>query len=363
MLGGFTDNGGIGRVTSILANSLCKDQEYAIYALSFFDTHKQDLYHMEPEIIRNHLFADPLNMRKAILTGGIKRLKAYLNENDIDILIACGALYYPISILACRGGKTRCICWEHSNVSNAKDHSFQLLCRRFGAKNADIVVTLTKHDQKSFTGEYGIGNVAQIYNPIDEEAIRHVKDYNESSKKILSVGRLSYQKNFELLVEIAKEILPRNPGWSWDIYGQGDLKDLLQERIVSYGLESRLTLKGQVGNLYELYNDYSMLVMTSRYEGFPMTLLEGMAFGLPLISFDILTGPNEIIRDGENGYLIDPFSKEAMIACVNKLISDSALRANMSKYGKNDCGRFRLDAIEKEWKMIFNELLRSNGGN
>jgi len=356
LLGGFTGNGGIGRVTSILANTLCEDEKYKIYTLSYFRNNKENLYHLNKKIYQDCLFDEPINMTKGILRGGISKLRQYLKSNQIDILIACGALYYPISILSRNGLKTKCICWEHSNVQNSKDHSFQLLCRRFGAKYADVIVTLTQHDKRSYIKQYNVDNVVQIYNPIDEEVFNYTRDYNLNSKKLLSVGRLSYQKNFEALIDIARDLLIDDPMWTWDIYGEGELRDELQSKINKYGLEKQVQLKGQVHDLYRLYGDYSMLVMTSRYEGFPMSLLEGLANGLPLISFDVLTGPNEIIINGENGYLIEAFDLKMMASVIDKLINDSNKRYVLSQKGKEMCNKYKLSEIIVDWKHLFENL-------
>lgn len=350
LLGGFTGNGGIGRVTSILANSLSEDDNYAIHTLSYYNNNKENLYIINSKVKQDFLFDSPISMTKGLLKGGIFKLQKYLKDNDIDVLIACGALYYPIAVLSCATTKTKCICWEHSNVQNASDHSFQQICRWIGAKKSDLVVTLTKYDKISYIEKYGISKIQQIYNPIDEQAFKHVRPYRSDSKKILSIGRLSYQKNFELLIDIAKEVLEANPGWTWDIYGEGELREELQRKINEYGLGKRVILKGQVNNIYELYNEYSMLVMTSRYEGFPMTLLEGMANGLPLISFDILTGPNEIIEHSINGYLIKPFNQEKMISSIKTLINNSQYRVEMSNQNLGICRNYKLDEIIKIWK-------------
>ncbi|MGE7689365.1 glycosyltransferase family 4 protein [Lysinibacillus sp. NPDC097214] len=356
LLGGFTSNGGIGRVTSILANTLCNDDKYRVYSLSYFNNGRDNLYNLDKKVQQNFLFEDPLNMAKGILRGGILKLRKYFKKNNIDVVIACGALYFPIVVLSCKGLKTKCICWEHSNAQNSKDHSFQSFCRWVGAKNSDLVVTLTKHDKQNYIDKYHIKNVKQIYNPIDEEIFNYAHQYNINSKKLLSVGRLSYPKNFGMLIDIAKEVLVENPDWTWDIYGEGALKDELENKIKEYGLEKRITLKGQVNNLYSLYNEYSLLIMTSRYEGFPMTLLEGIAQGLPLISFDVLTGPNEIIEHCINGYLIKPFDTDQMISSTNYLINNSEKRREMSENSKVKCGDFKLSEIIVQWKQLIDAL-------
>lgn len=361
LLGGFTGNGGIGRVTSILINKMCQMKQYSIYTLSYYSDNKPNLYSIEAAIQQDFLFDNPINMTKGILSGGIRKLNKYLILNDIDIIIACGALFYPISVIACRGIKTKCICWEHSNVQNKADHSFQLLCRKIGAKKADLVVVLTKYDKKSYVDKYHIDNVVQIYNPIDENLFQYVKGYDSKSKKIITVGRLSYQKNMQLLIDIAKDILEINPGWTWDIYGEGEDRKELQDKIDNNKLQNRVKLKGQVKNLYELYSGYAMMVMTSRYEGFPMCLLEGTANGLPLISFDVLTGPREIIVHGENGFLIKPFEKEKMEQFISDLIKDSDGRQKMALNGKKISYNYRLDTILEEWSRIFDQVLNMRG--
>lgn len=363
LLGGFTNNGGIGRVTSILANRFCNEENYNIFTLSFFNTNKENLYQLDKKIKQDYLFDKPVNMTKGILSGGVFKLRKYLKENGIDILIACGALYFPISVWSCKGIKTSCFCWEHSNLRIEKDHKFQMICRRIGVKSADKVITLTKYDKDSYKKKFDRTNIVHIYNPIDENIFNYVNNYRQDSKKIISVGRLCYQKNFTLLIDIAKEVLTDNQDWSWDIYGEGELRNELEMKIKSYNLEERIQLKGQVDNLYELYNEYSMLVMTSHYEGFPMSLLEGMACGLPLISFDIQTGPNEIITEGENGFLVKPHDSQQMKNKINYLIDNAKTRQEMSKNCKEKCTEYKLSSIIDEWKKLFSEFdLKRNIG-
>ncbi|MFJ5717804.1 glycosyltransferase family 4 protein [Neobacillus sp. NPDC093127] len=357
LLGGFSGTGGIGRVTSILANEICKSEGYKVHTLSFYNNQKEKNYVLDLRIKQDYLFQKPINMTKGILNGGISKLRKYLLNNDIDILVACGALYYPITILSSIGTKTKTICWEHSNVRNSKDHSYQLLSRRIGAKKANKVVTLTKHDQKMYLEKYRNNNVIQIYNPIDEEIFKYIKKYKADSKKIISVGRFSYQKNFELLIDIANNVLHKNRDWTWDIYGDGELRNTLETKIKEYKLENQLFLKGSVNNLYKHYPDYAFLVMTSRYEGFPMSLLEGMAHGLPLISFDVLTGPNEIIRNGDNGFLIESFDKQQMISNISFLIDNQEERIKMSYFSKEICEQYKINEIVNQWKSLFEEIL------
>lgn len=332
MLGGFKANGGIGRVTSMLANKI-SEEDYGIevFTLSYVKDTRPDLYSISNKVKQLYFLDSMNNMAKAMLKGGVKKLKKILRDNDIDVLIACGALFFPICVLACKGTRTKVICWEHTNPYHGTDYKFQLQMRKFGIKRSDLNVVLTKETARVYNQEFKVKNVLHIYNPIDEQIFDSSVNYNVKSKKIISVGRLSYPKYFEMAVEVAKEVLPQNPEWSWDIYGSGELEEKILNLIKETGLEGRMNLMGQVNDLYDRYKNYSFMVMTSRYEGFPMTLLEGMGNGLPLVSFNIKTGPNEIINNGENGFLIPAFDKKKMVNSINRLISDSELREKMSK--------------------------------
>lgn len=360
LLGGFQGSGGIGRVTSILANSLSSDPAFEIHTMSYLRDDRPLLYDIEPAIHQHVLFSSPRSMAKAMLLHqAIRKVKTIVRRENIDILIACGALYYPLGILACKGTKTKCLCWEHTNPTTSTDHKFQNLCRQYAAKRCDRLIVLTKSAQAYYLKAYPVlqGKIAQIYNPVEEDAARS-KVYDEQSHKIISVGRLTYQKNFERLIALASRILPKYPDWIWDVYGDGEEKEKLQRMINEHHIESQLFLKGQVSNLYDLYGQYAFMVMTSRYEGFPMSLIEGAANRLPLISFDIQTGPNEIIIDGVNGFLVPALDKENMIDRIEKLISSSELRIAMSLESEHSSSRFRIENIMLQWNEMFMSFQR-----
>lgn len=356
LLNGFSENGGIGRVTSILAKGLSKDGQFGIYTLSFFLTGEPDLFAVNEEVYKSFLYSKSISMKKAIVTGGIWKLRRYLIKNDIDIIIACGALYFPLTILARMGLKTRCICWEHSNIHTIKDHAFQGICRWSGAKAADAVVLLTKRDYASYIRKYKRKGVYQIYNPMDPAIFLENNQYQPDSKKIISAGRLSPPKNYDALIEIASVVLNHFPEWQWDIYGEGELHQELDRKIRERGLQDRLFLKGQRENLYALYKEYSFLVMTSLREGFPMVLLEAGTSFLPLISFNIDTGPDEIIEDGKNGYLITAFDQDEMIHRIEALIQDRELRIAMAASSREHVKPFDLAGILHQWQEIFDIL-------
>lgn len=355
VLNGFQENGGIGRATSVLANALSLKENISVYTISYCQTDKPMLYNVSKNIGQFSLFSRSISMTKALLfKRAIKKVKQIIEQNSIDVLVACGALYYPLCILATKGTNAKCYCWEHTNPSTESDYKFQKLCREFAIKHADKIILLTKAAKKYYIEKLRAkeNKLFQIYNPIGEEVFQSDL-YKIESRKIISVGRLSYPKNFECLLELARDVLPLYPDWTWDIYGEGELRQKLTDLIHAYHLQGRVTLKGQVNDLYERYQEYAFMVMTSRYEGFPMSLLEGGANRIPLVSFDIQTGPNEIIEDGESGFLIPTGDISLMKERIVQLIQDVLLRESMSMSVYKKVQTFNLENIVAQWCELF----------
>lgn len=350
-LGNFQTNGGIGRSTSIVVNALSNMENYKITTVSYFDSNKPLLYDISSKVNMQFLYKSDVSMAKAILfDNAVKKLSDILKANHIDVVVACGAIFFPLAILSAKRCGIKCCCWEHTNPQITSDYRFQGVARKMAVKFADKMVVLTKAAEQFYRYELDIKKekIIQIYNPVSKFAAVNDK-YNKESKKIISVGRLSYPKNFSLLVDIAAEVLPKYPEWSWDIYGSGEEYDGLLKKIKSKGLEGRVNLMGQVNNLYERYGEYAFQVMTSRYEGFPMSLIEGAANKLPLVSFDIETGPKEIIEDGENGFLIEPENAPMMIKKIELLIENMPLREKMADQSFKLNERFSLDSVIERW--------------
>lgn len=355
-LGGFQGNGGIGRVTSMLAGLLADSQHFRVITLSYADNGQPSLYPIS-EKIQQHFFLDSYqSMTHTLLSGGERKLRTFLKDNQVDVLIACGALFFPLAVRACKGTQTKSICWEHTDPNTSNDYRFQRFARSYGANRARCNVVLTKRAEHFYREHFPKGKTVQIYNPLDSKVLAKAGEYDPSVQKIISVGRLSYPKNFQLAIRIASEILPSHPQWHWDIYGEGEDRRELEQLIIKAGLQRQMHLRGQVDDLYDRYKQYSFMVMTSRYEGFPMTLLEGIGNGLPLVSFDINTGPDEIIQDGQNGYLVEAFDEEIMKKHILQLMEDVTLRQEMSRKAKHLCADFSQEEITQQWVRLLASL-------
>jgi glycosyltransferase involved in cell wall biosynthesis len=170
---------------------------------------------------------------------------------------------------------------------------------------------------------------------------------------LMGVGRLSEQKNFSVLIDIFAGLAPCHPGWDLVIVGDGPLRQELQEQVRSAGLEGRVFLPGRAGNVGDWYACASLYAMSSDFEGFPNTLVEAMAYGLPAVSFDCDTGPRDIIRHGVDGLLVAPGDRQGMQSALDRLMGDEALRSEFAARAYQVRDRFSMGKIAGMWEELF----------
>ncbi|BDR53862.1 hypothetical protein KIM372_17690 [Bombiscardovia nodaiensis] len=169
---------------------------------------------------------------------------------------------------------------------------------------------------------------------------------------ILSIGRLTPQKGFDLLVEVAHVVLPQHPTWEWVVLGSGEQEQKLVELAAETNVGKQLHFVGNVSDVEQYYRQAAMFVLTSRYEGLPMVLLEAKAHRLPVVSFDCETGPSELILDGVNGYLVAEGDCTAMSDCINLLIKNPEERSRFSRSSMDDTERYHVENVKRQWQQL-----------
>jgi len=175
-------------------------------------------------------------------------------------------------------------------------------------------------------------------------------------KVLLAVGRLSEEKCFNSLITTFSQIARDYPDWVLVILGEGPERGELERQISNTSLSDRIILPGQVGNISQWYEASDLYVMSSRFEGFPNSLLEAMASGLAAVSFDCDTGPRDIIRHNIDGVLAPPGDFQALKIALERLMEDQDLRQEYAKEAKNVIGRFSIERIAGRWEKLFREI-------
>ncbi len=180
--------------------------------------------------------------------------------------------------------------------------------------------------------------------------------HHAGRRLLLAVGRLSSQKQFSLLVDCFKSLSVRHAEWDLVILGDGPLRPVLEAKVREAGLSKRVFLPGMSGNVGDWYSSADLYVMSSRFEGFPNTLVEAMAYGLPVVSFDCDTGPRDIVRHHVDGSLVAAQDAEGLTAELDRLMSDSDLRKRYAKRAVEVRERFAIRRVADKWEEIFMEI-------
>ena len=182
---------------------------------------------------------------------------------------------------------------------------------------------------------------------------------NCNEKRVIAVGRLDYQKSFDRLIEAWALVQQTNKynDWSLDIFGQGEWRDMLQQMIDERGLQDRVTLNKPTKDIAKEYASSSMLVMSSHYEGFPMVMIEAMACGLPVVTFDYKCGPRDIIDHEINGLLVKDGDIEGLAQALMRLMNDEDLRQKMGEKARLVVERYSEEKVMTKWQELYKEIL------
>lgn len=176
------------------------------------------------------------------------------------------------------------------------------------------------------------------------------------SKQVIAVGRYTYQKGFDMLIEVWKYVVQKNREWKLIIVGEGELKDELEAQINNANVQDYVKLLPATNNIQEIYRESSILVMSSRYEGFGMVLLEAQTMGVPTISFDCKCGPSEIINNGKDGYLIKEGDVQDMSEKLLLLMENGDLRKEFGNNAFKNAKRFSENLIMQKWIELFGQV-------
>lgn len=293
---------------------------------------------------KKYIFRHFFNIKRYI--KHLVKLKNIINKEKPDILVSLG---YEEHILIPFLKKKDLLLIREFHIGKQKRFFLFNSFNKFFEKKLDIKIVLTNEDKANRKS-----NCIVINNPLpfDSKEVSTCKN-----KKIISIGRLDEQKGFDILIDVWRKVNEKHPDWILEIYGEGSLRKELQDKIDSLNLTDTLTLKGNEKNIQLKYLESSIYVMSSRYEGMPMVLLEAMSCGLPLVSFDCPCGPKDIIKDGENGFLVKFGNIDEMAKKINYLIENEDKRIEIGKKSKELSYNYSEDKIMNQWKELFENLI------
>ena len=228
-------------------------------------------------------------------------------------------------------------------------------------KRLDQLVVLT---DKSKAAWPELSNVTVIPDPITIEVKSEKVKSEKCVNRVVTIGRYAYQKGYDLLLQAWAELSriresENGEEWTLDIYGQGDQTDYRQ-LMAELGIDSnRCHLNGPVENVVKAYQESSIFVLSSRFEGFGMVLIEAMACGLPVVSFDCPAGPDEIITDGVDGLLVPSGDVHALAEKLMVLMSDENLRRRLGQQARQTAQRYDMTVLVNQWTALFEKVIKN----
>jgi len=222
-----------------------------------------------------------------------------------------------------------------------------------GAKAYDRFVVLTTDN----LNEWKLKNLQVISNPLS-----FYPDQNAplEEKTVLAVGRQSYQKGYDRLLESWKKVSEKHPDWKLKVYGKKDERLNLDGLANTFGVSETVEFHAPTKDILSEYLKSSIYVMSSRFEGFGMVLIEAMACGVPVISFDCPCGPKDIISDKEDGFLIPNNDTEGFAKTIIHLIEEKNIRKEMGIKAKKNSSRFLPEEIVPEWDTLFKSIVNKS---
>lgn len=220
-------------------------------------------------------------------------------------------------------------------------------------KHYDKFVLLTQEDAQNWKGLY---NIKVIPNSC---AFQYPVPALLENKKVIGVGRYSYDKGFDRLIKAWSIVNKKTKEWELHLIGEGELQDELQKLINELGLHQTAFLDGFSSNIQNEYPDASIFVLSSTNEGFGLVIIEAEAAGVPVVAFACPCGPRDLITDGENGYLVKDGDIEGLADRIIDLIEHPEKRKEMGGKAFEHAKNFTEENVMKKWMDLFDELLKT----
>lgn len=287
-------------------------------------------------------------LRKTIQSLQPEVVISFLDTTNILTLLALANTNYPIFVS------------EQNNPVTETQNLWSKL-RRLTYPMAAKVVSVSE-GVDSYFDWLPQNKRAVIYNPVQpikDEQIKITLPQGADPEKTwaIAMGRLTYQKGFDLLLPAFHKIAAQYPDWQLLIFGEGELRRELEELREKLGLTHQVIFPGLTDNPIAMLKSAKLFVLSSRWEGLPAVLFEALSCGLPVVSMNCPSGPQEIIRDGIDGILVPNEDVSALSLGMDRLMSDPEERARLAARASEAVDRFSLDKVVKKWEFLMSEVL------
>ncbi len=351
--------GGAERVLVGIANWL-HAHNHEVTVITYLD--QPDFYALDSGVTRLKVSAKTQshNILKRITATSARAiaLRAYISSVNPDRVISFVDKCNTLTLIACMGLEYKVIISERTNPKYYQIGVVQSFLRRIFYRRAHALVIQTESLRKWAEHHISDGKIFVIPNALDKNRIADMLNVQPAffpstfSLRIITMGRLSYEKGHDLLLEAYATISEKYPDWGLEIIGDGPLRVELELLARKLGIQQKVTFHGQVNNPFGLIKCADIFVFPSRVEGFPNALLEAMGLGVAVASFNCPSGPADLIRHNENGLLVSPQSISDLSLALERLILDEGNRIRLGENARDVVNQYSEENIMYRWNQV-----------
>ncbi|WP_433187178.1 glycosyltransferase [Actinoallomurus sp. CA-150999] len=236
---------------------------------------------------------------------------------------------------------------HESYEATRRSSRYERVKRHFAG--TDLLLALTDADADAWAFD-DMSTAGAMPNPL------HVVPRSVSPRTepvVVRHGRLAFEKGQDMLLEAWAEIAPRHPSWRLRLYGSGPDEDALRRQAAEAGVSDSVEFAGPTSDIETALTGASIFALPSREEGFPMSVIEAMAYGLPTVAFDCAPGIRELLTDGHDGLIVAPGNTTEFAAALDRLIRDAALRDSLAEAARESVRRYEPDTVLDRWERQF----------
>ena len=351
LIANLNNSGGTERVTTLIANKLSEDNRFQVSILNLSEG-KNPFFHLNSNINLYSLYDVKPSFKKQFFST-ILNIRNFVKNRHIDILVDVDSILCVFTVPALIGLSTKHICWEHFTFNTNLGVKQRDLGRKLAARYCDYVVTLTNRDKELW--EEGLekinAKIVAIPNPTPYENCNNQPSLD--SKVVLAVGRLTYSKGFDLLLQAWKQVVSVKEDWKLQIVGNGEDESKLKTLADQLNITDSVEFIPATQNIAEYYQSASIFCLSSRFEGFGMVILEAMSFGLPVVSFNCEVGPDELVEHYKNGLLAEPLNIADLSDCILEMMNiDNANYTKLSETAYKFSQQYSLEKIKDIWEKL-----------
>lgn len=372
----ISSGGGVARTVVNLANQLLASRP--VHVISLYRRRQQPRFPLHPAVEvrvlravpnrrreRTGLDRLPSRLRPAPSEANMSRLtdvllRRALQEVRSGVVVSTRpSLHLALTTFA--RPEVRTVGWDHLSFPGRMKSLPQMRVLRAAVPKLDAYVVLTEADAEDYRRDLPAADteIAVIRNAVSWPVAAEPPALD--AQVVVAAGRLSARKGQRRLVRAFAPVAAAHPDWQLHIYGQGRKRKPLRALIRKLGLQSHVRLCGFTDDLPDVLRNASVYAMASRFEGFPLVLVEAMSVGLPLIAFDCPRGPGEIVHHRENGLLIENGRVGAYSRGLQELVDDAELRRRLGRRALLDAEQYTIESVAADWERLFNRLGLSAG--